>query len=289
MSVENVLSEDTRKQIVDDFSNEFKKSENYSVFNSIEIKTSQAKLDQAIQKAVVNTYNSNYSQLNVLDFETKKSSTNYPDNVSKVTTTNIDNYETKTTSNNLQVINNEEDVDVSNLRIDKIWNNFVKTEIEKVVEEIDNSSSINQATTKIDQIQNDYSSTTNNFSEVNYKNETNNFSNQNNLTNQNNQNYYSINNEYKVDSKNPNVINKEINIQENTQINVSEITQTIFEKIETRLKTYNVTQEDIILLKQKIIVEVTEYYEKKSYEQNLKIEQKLKKDVEDMFVRFLNT
>ncbi len=289
VSVENVLSEDTRKQIVDDFSNEFKKSENYSIFNSIEIKTSQAKLDQAIQKAVVNTYNSNYSQLNVLDFETKKSSTNYPDNVSKITTTNIDNYETKNTSNNLQVINNEEDVDVSNLRIDKIWNNFVKTEIEKVVEEIDNSSSINQATTKIDQIQNDYSSTTNNFSEVNYKNETNNFSNQNNLTNQNNQNYYSINNEYKVDSKNPNVINKEINIQENTQINVSEITQTIFEKIETRLKTYNVTQEDIILLKQKIIVEVTEYYEKKSYEQNLKIEQKLKKDVEDMFVRFLNT
>ena len=55
------------------------------------------------------------------------------------------------------------------------------------------------------------------------------------------------------------------------------------------MKTYNVTQEDIILLKQKIIVEVTEYYEKKSYEQNLKIEQKLKKDVEDMFVRFLNT
>ena len=166
---------------------------------------------------------------------------------------------------------------------------FQHTEIEKVVEEIDNSSSINQATTKIDQIQNDYSSTTNNFSEVNYKNETNNFSNQNNLTNQNNQNYYSINNQYSVDSKNPNVINKEINIQENTQINVSEITQTIFEKIETRLKTYNVTQEDIILLKQKIIVEVTEYYEKKSYEQNLKIEQKLKKDVEDMFVRFLNT
>ena len=63
----------------------------------------------------------------------------------------------------------------------------------------------------------------------------------------------------------------------------------IFEKIETRLRTYNVTQEDIILLKQKIIVEVTEYYEKRTYEQIASNEKKMKKEVEDMFVRFLNT
>jgi hypothetical protein len=224
-----------------------------------------------------------------LNYETTKNNTTYPENVTQVNTNQFNDNQIKTVTNNLQVINNEDDVDVSNLRIDKIWNNFVKTEVNKIVEEIDNDFNSEQSVTNIDQKINNTSNNVNNVNANTYNNEINNVSNINVSSTKNDSNYYSINNQYSSESKQPLIENRQVNIEENTQINISEITQTIFEKIETRLRTYNVTQEDIILLKQKIIVEVTEYYEKRTFEQISLNEKKMKKEVEDMFVRFLNT
>jgi hypothetical protein len=288
-SLNTYINEENRKKISDDFSNEFKKSDNFSILNSIMLETSVDKLSQAIQKTIVNNYDSNYKRLSILNYETTKNNTTYPENVTQVNTNQFNDNESKTVTNNIQVINNEDDVDVSNLRIDKIWNNFVKTEVNKIVEEINNDFNSEQSVTNIDQKINNTSNSVNNINTSTFNNEVNNVSNVNVSSSKNDSNYYSINNQYNTNTKQPIIENRQVNIEENTQINISEITQTIFEKIETRLKTYNVTQEDIILLKQKIIVEVTEYYEKRTYEQIASNEKKIKKEVEDMFLKFLNT
>ena len=288
-SLNTYINEENRKKISDDFSNEFKKSDNFSILNSIILETSVDKLSQAIQKTKVNNYDSNYKRLSILNYETTKNNTTYPENVTQVNTNQFNDNESKTVTNNIQVINNEDDVDVSNLRIDKIWNNFVKTEVNKIVEEINNDFNSEQSVTNIDQKINNTSNSVNNINTNTFNNEVNNVSNVNVSSSKNDSNYYSINNQYNTNTKQPIIENRQVNIEENTQINISEITQTIFEKIETRLRTYNVTQEDIILLKQKIIVEVTEYYEKRTYEQIASNEKKIKKEVEDMFLKFLNT
>jgi len=288
-SLNTYINEENRKKISDDFSNEFKKSDNFSILNSIVLETSVDKLSQAIQKTIVNNYDSNYKRLSILNYETTKNNTTYPENVTQVNTNQFNKNDSKTVTNNIQVINNEDDVDVSNLRIDKIWNNFVKTEVNKIVEEINNDFNSEQSVTNIDQKINNTSNSVNNINTTTYNNEVKNVSNLNVSSSKNDSNYYSINNQYNTDPKQPIVENRQVNIEENTQINISEITQTIFDKIETRLRTYNVTQEDIILLKQKIIVEVTEYYEKRTYEQIASNEKKIKKEVEDMFLKFLNT
>ena len=288
-SLNTYINEENRKKISDDFSNEFKKSDNFSILNSIVLETSVDKLNKAIEKTIVNNYDSNYQRLSILNYETTKNNTTYPENVTQVNTNQFNKNDSKTVTNNIQVINNEDDVDVSNLRIDKIWNNFVKTEVNKIVEEINNDFNSEQSVTNIDQKINNTSNSVNNINTTTYNNEVKNVSNLNVSSSKNDSNYYSINNQYNTDSKQPIIENRQVNIEENTQINISEITQTIFDKIETRLRTYNVTQEDIILLKQKIIVEVTEYYEKRTYEQIASNEKKIKKEVEDMFLKFLNT
>jgi hypothetical protein len=63
----------------------------------------------------------------------------------------------------------------------------------------------------------------------------------------------------------------------------------VFTKIEEKLKTFSITEEDIIILKHKILTEVTEIYEKRSQLDFKKSEEKMKKEMKDLFIRFLNS
>jgi hypothetical protein len=196
----------------------------------------------------------------------------------------------KNTNSSFEVINNEEDVDVSNLRIDKIWNSFVKTEVNKIVEEINSDSEINNVN-NVDQrtfnnSSNNINSTTNNVVNNSVENNVN----QDYSSTKNESNYYNLNDGATVSSNTSKIIREtETTITEIERINILEITETVFEKIEQKLKSYNVTQEDIIILKQKIIFEVTEYYERRTSDEIRKTEKRVKDDIQDMFIKFLNT
>ena len=73
------------------------------------------------------------------------------------------------------------------------------------------------------------------------------------------------------------------------RINYREVTELVFTRIEEKLKTFSVTEEDIIILKHKILSEVTEIYEKRSKFDIQKSEEKMKKEVQDLFIKFLNS
>ena len=73
------------------------------------------------------------------------------------------------------------------------------------------------------------------------------------------------------------------------RINYREVTELVFTRIEEKLKTFSVTEEDIIILKHKILSEVTEIYEKRSRLDIQKSEEKMKKEVQDLFIKFLNS
>jgi hypothetical protein len=250
----------------------------------------QSEVNQAVNQRIVNTNEQNYSQLSVLNYQNNSNNVNLPDNISKISTINSTDQTIENTTSSFEVINNEEDVDVSNLRIDKIWNNFVKTEVNKIVEEINSDSEINNVNNIDQRTINNNSSNINSVTKTEINNKYENTVNQDFSSTKNESNYYNLNDSQTVSPNNPKIIREtETTITEIEKINILEITQTVFEKIEQKLKSYNVTQEDIVILKQKIIFEVTEYYERRTSDEIRKTEKRVKDDIQDMFIKFLNT
>jgi len=86
----------------------------------------QSEINQVVNQRIANNNEQNYSQLSVLNYQNNTNNINLPDNISKISTTNSSEQVVENVSSSFEVINNEEDVDVSNLRIDKIWNQMVK-------------------------------------------------------------------------------------------------------------------------------------------------------------------
>ena len=175
-------------------------------------------------------------------------------------------------------INENEDVKISNLRIEKVWNKFVQEEVSKIVEEVHNSSESNK--------------------QENIHNEQNTTVNQNSRTENFNKSEYSYHSGDVNNTENLSVYNTFNNQQPGTntttqeteeRINYREVTELVFSRIEDKLKTFSVTEEDIIILKHKILSEVTEIYEKRSHFDIQKSEEKMKKEVQDLFIKFLNS
>ena len=225
------------------------------------------------------------SSIQVYDDITNKIESILPNGFDKVNLNeSINNSETNTTNNDfrnitvVKQIDENEDVQVSNLRIEKVWNKFVQEEVTKIVEEVNNQSEstnqeniYNQQNTIVNQ-----NSHTENYNSSEHNFISNNSSKFDNVNVYNSYNSSSVNNTpaaNKVDEK----------------IKYQEITEVVFNKIEEKLKTYNVTKEDVIILKHKILTEVTEYYEKKSKIDLEKSEEKLKKEMQDLFIKFLKS
>ena len=99
-----------------------------------------------------------------------------------------------------------------------------------------------------------------------------------------------VENKYEYNTYNSQQTNPQSNTEEfKTNTNYREITELVFTRIEERLKSYNVTTEDIVILKHKILSEVTEIYEKRSQIDIQKSEEKMKKEMENLFQKFLNS
>jgi membrane-bound lytic murein transglycosylase len=208
-----------------------------------------------------------------------------PDGFDKVNLNESTNtLETNTTNNNfknitvVKQIDENEDVNISNFRIEKVWNKFVQDEVTKIVEEVNNQTQstiqeniYNQQNTTFNQ-----SSKTENFnkSEFNYNSE-----------NVNNTENLSVYNTFNTQQPGFNTSTKETE----ERVDYREITELVFTRIEEKLKTFSVTEEDIIILRHKILSEVTEIYEKKSKVDIQKSEEKMKKEMQDLFIKFLNS
>ena len=175
-------------------------------------------------------------------------------------------------------IDENEDVQISNLRIEKVWNKFVQEEVSKIVEEVHNSSEYNN--------------------QENTYNKQNTTVNQNNNTESFNKSEFNYSSDVGNNTENLTVYNTFNNQQPGTntttqeteeRINYREVTELVFNRIEEKLKTFNVTEEDIIILRHKILSEVTEIYEKRSKFDIQKSEEKMKKEVQELFIKFLNS
>ena len=175
-------------------------------------------------------------------------------------------------------INENEDVQISNLRIEKVWNKFVQEEVSKIVEEVHNTSE----STVHENIYNESITVINN----NQKTENLNTSEHKFISNNSNT-YENVNNYNSYINPQPNNIIIDREVEE--RIKYKEITEVVFSKIEQKLKTYNVTTDDIIILKHKILSEVTEYYEKRSKIDIEKSEKNIKKEMQELFIKFLNS
>ena len=175
-------------------------------------------------------------------------------------------------------INENEDVQISNLRIEKVWNKFVQEEVSKIVEEVHNTSE----STVHENIYNESNTVINN----NQKTENLNTSEHKFISNNSNT-YENVNNYNSYINPQPNNIIIDREVEE--RIKYKEITEVVFSKIEQKLKTYNVTTDDIIILKHKILSEVTEYYEKRSKIDIEKSEKNIKKEMQELFIKFLNS
>ena len=289
-NIVNIINQENNADLANDLAKVLKSTSNYSLLNTVILDNVQNEVNQVISQKITNNSAQNYSQLSVLNYDNNSKNISLPDNISKINTTSTTEQTFKNTNNSFEVINNEEDVDVSNLRIDKIWNSFVKTEVNKIVEEINSDSEINNVN-NVDQrtfnnSSNNINSTTNNVVNNSVENNVN----QDYSSTKNESNYYNLNDGATVSSNTSKIIREtETTITEIERINILEITETVFEKIEQKLKSYNVTQEDIIILKQKIIFEVTEYYERRTSDEIRKTEKRVKDDIQDMFIKFLNT
>ena len=225
------------------------------------------------------------SSIQVYDEVTNKFEADIPNGFDKVNLNeSVNNLETNTTNNNfrnitvVKQIDENEDVQVSNLRIEKVWNKFVQEEVNKIVEEVNNQTEstnqeniYNQQNTTVNQ-----NSRTENFnkSEINY--------NSGDVYNTENKSEY---NTFNTQHPDLNTSTKETE----ERINYREITEVVFTRIEEKLRTFSVTEEDIIILKHKILNEVTEIYEKKSKVDIQKSEEKMKKEMQDLFIKFLNS
>ena len=289
-NIQNILNQQNNPKLVEDLTNVFKSSGSYSLLNTVIMDSVQSEVNQVVNQRITNTNEQNYSQLSVLNYQNNSNNINLPENISRISTTNTTDQTTENITSSFEVINNEEDVDVSNLRIDKIWNNFVKTEVNKIVEEINSDSEINNVNNIDQRTINNNSSNINSVTKNEVNNKYENTVNQDFSSVKNESNYYSLNDNQTIAPNSSKIIREtETTITEIEKINILEITQTVFEKIEQKLKSYNVTQEDIVILKQKIIFEVTEYYERRTSDELRKTEKRVKDDIQDMFIKFLNT
>ena len=225
------------------------------------------------------------TSIQIYDEVTNKIEANLPNGFDKVSLNeSSNNFETNTTNNDfrnitvVKQIDENEEVQIANLRIEKVWNKFVQEEVNKIVEEVNNKAestiqenTYNQQNTIINQ--NSRTETYNSSEHSFISNNSNNFENVNV--------YNSYNSTFANNTPNVNPIEEKVKYQE--------ITEVVFNKIEEKLKTYNVTKEDVIILKHKILTEVTEYYEKKSKIDIEKSEEKLKKEMQDLFIKFLKS
>ncbi len=132
-NIESIIKQQNDSTLVQGLTNVFKSSGNYSLLNTVIMENVQSEINQVVNQKIANNNEQNYSQLSVLNYQNNSNNINLPDNISKISTTNSSEQVVENVSSSFEVINNEEDVDVSNLRIDKIWNNFVKTEVNKIV------------------------------------------------------------------------------------------------------------------------------------------------------------
>jgi hypothetical protein len=231
-----------------------------------------------------NQNNYQRSSIQVYDEVTNKSETSLHPYYNKVNLNEVENIIKNTSSNdfrNISVvkqIDENEDVQISNLRIEKVWNKFVQEEVSKIVEEVHSSSEFNK--------------------QENIHNQQNTNVNQNNGTENFNKSEYTYRSGDVNNTENLTVFNSFNNQQPGTRtttqeteerINYREVTELVFNRIEEKLKTFSVTEEDIIILKHKILSEVTEIYEKRSKLDIQKSEEKMKKEVQDLFIKFLNS
>jgi hypothetical protein len=232
-----------------------------------------------------NQTNYQRSNIQIYDDVTNKFEANLPSGFDKVSLNESVNKSENNTTNNdfrnitvVKQIDENEDVQISNLRIEKVWNKFVQEEVTKIVEEVNNQSN----STTEENIYNQQNTIVNQNSRTeNYNSSEHNFVSNNNNKFENVNVYNSYNSSVANDTP---VVNK---IEE--KIKYQEITEVVFNKIEEKLQTYNVTKEDVIILKHKILTEVTEYYEKKSKIDIEKSEEKLKKEMQDLFIKFLKS
>ena len=257
---------DVKNSVVNDTKNEIEKIQNITL--NFENQT--------------NYQRSNIKILNEVSNKTEASLHPDFDKVSlNETSSTVENVNNNNDFRNITVvkqINENEDVQISNLRIEKVWNKFVQEEVTKIVEEVHNSTESNNQ----ENIYNKQNST------VNQNQSTENF-------NKSEFNYHSGNNS---NTENLTVYNTFNNQQQGTntttqeteeRINYREVTELVFNRIEEKLKTFSVTEQDIIILKHKILSEVTEIYEKRSKLDIQKSEEKMKKEMQDLFIKFLNS
>ena len=257
---------DVKNSVVNDTKNEIEKIQNITL--NFENQT--------------NYQRSNIKILNEVSNKTEASLHPDFDKVSlNETSSTVENVNNNNDFRNITVvkqINENEDVQISNLRIEKVWNKFVQEEVTKIVEEVHNSTESNNQ----ENIYNKQNSTVNqnqsteNFNKSEFNYHSGNDSNTENLTV-----YNTFNNQQ------PGASTKTQETEE--RINYREVTELVFNRIEEKLKTFSVTEQDIIILKHKILSEVTEIYEKRSKLDIQKSEEKMKKEMQDLFIKFLNS
>jgi len=266
---------------------QFIENKNNITLNTIntEINNTASRIENIVN--VQNQENNNFAQesLSIIEQNVKNITevNNLPSNVNKLTTedNNYINIENNNSSTNTVTIStNEENVDINNLRIEKVWDTYVQKEVSKIIEEVENekkdsTSVVNNSTTE--ETYNSYNSSTENKNIYEIKNENNvneSHYHQNTTPQSNNQQTENI-----VTTKTTNIEN----------INIQEMTETVFSKIEQRFKTYNITHEDMIILKNKILTEVVEIYEKRTSREIELSELRIKQDINRMFKQFLNS
>ena len=242
---------------------------------------------EKIENITLNFQNQNNYQrtsIEIYDEVANKIETSLHPYYNKINLNEVENTNQNTTTNNdfrnitvVKQIDENEDVQISNLRIEKVWNKFVQEEVSKIVEEVHSSSEYNNQ----ESIYNKQNTTVNqnntenlNKSEINYRSDGGN--NTENLT---------VYNTFNNQQPGSNTTTQETE----ERINYREVTELVFNRIEEKLKTFNVTEEDIIILRHKILSEVTEIYEKRSKFDIEKSEEKMKKEVQELFIKFLNS
>lgn len=266
---------------------QFIENKNNTTVNTVntEINNTVSRIENIV--TIQNQETVNYAQeaLSIVEQNVKNitENNNLPSNVNKLTTedNNYFNIESNISSTNtVSINNNEENIDVNNLRIEKVWDTFVQKEVSKIVEEVEKekkeSSSIVNNVTNQETVNNYTTSTENkNIYEIN------------NEQNTNETHYHQSLTSPKSNNQIENITNTKTTNIEN--INIQEMTETVFSKIEQRFKTYNITHEDMIILKNKILTEVVEIYERRTTREIEQSELRIKQEIQRMFKQFLNS
>jgi len=266
---------------------QFIENKNNTNINAInkEVNNTVSKIENIVTLQNQETVNYAQEALSIVEQNIKNitENNNLPSNVNKLTTedNNYFNIENNISSTNtVSVTSNEENINVDNLRIEKVWDTFVQKEVSKIVEEVEKekkeSSSIVNNVTNQETVNNYTTSTENkNIYEINSEQNT------------NETHYHQSVTSPKSNNQIENITNTKTTNIEN--INIQEMTETVFSKIEQRFKTYNITHEDMIILKNKILTEVVEIYEKRTTREIEQSELRIKQEVQRMFKQLLNS